>query len=152
MVWQDNEGNLGNVLVQEAGLPVAIDSALFAVRASVGGQPNAALARLRARQRLLVAQLSANQEEIEVEAVAALSARLLQQGLALRAEALRAGLRAGLLRCRALLSRERLRALHREVLLHGAGERDWQNVWEKDAALIDVEFIGEFLDMLQELK
>ncbi len=135
-IW-DNDGNLGNVLVEkDTGKAVAIDTAIYAVKETINGKPNPMLERLRARQR----QLS----------IKGLCARLADQGITVGDEnALQRGLERGIRKAKEVLTPDVLKR-ERDIVAHMCSEdSDWQGVWEKDIALIDLNFINKTLETLE---
>ena len=159
-LW-DNEGNLGNLMLRPDGVPVAIDSSCFCIRAQVSagtravrlfqlgqvsGCENALLGRHLGRLAAALGDLAACRGAgRESGAVRSLRERLAaSSGVSLDAAqgaALQEGLCAGLERL-ARLPPAWWDAQRAAVAALVPPERDWERVWERDLALVDPAFLA----------
>ena len=141
-IW-NNEGNLGNVMLSEDGHDViVIDTAMFAIKPEVAGRPNLQYSRYRER----LVDLARNPSP----AIETMRTRCFEcWGVELGpSKAFEKGLREMLQRLRDLPVD--FFELHKREI-EGFVDSDWENVWAKDVAQIDLKFIKAMIEAISDV-
>lgn len=150
-----NEGNFGNIMLQpDSGHVLAIDNSMTSIKAVISGKRNTQYDKYLAGVAALCAQLAASGPHAECALVAQVRVKM-ADGTGLRlgtAEGLvlQAGIAEMLLRLADEESQRMLVEERQVVAGMVTAAQDWESVWSKDVAQLDVSFMRDVAQCLNQ--